>query len=157
MGVAKIPKSLALNPSLQGSDFPMKAIGEKAAVPFPTGRSFAMHEMAVVTSILDAVCERAQEEGASRIVSIDLRVGEMRDIHEPLLQKYFDYFSRGTLAEGVEVTMESVPLRFRCDQCGQVYGYDLDGDAMPRCPNHPHSGITVVSGTELSIEKIGVI
>ncbi|MEC4273644.1 hydrogenase maturation nickel metallochaperone HypA [Adlercreutzia sp. R25] len=112
--------------------------------------------MAVVTSILDAVCERAREEGAARVVSIDLRIGEMRDIHASLLQKYFDFFARGTLAEGVEVTMEMVPLRFRCDVCGRRYDYDFD-EGAPTCDEHPGASVTVVSGTELVIEKIGVM
>lgn len=115
-----------------------------------------MHEMAVVTSILDAVCERAQEEGATRVVSIDLRIGEMRDIHASLLQKYFDFFARGTMAEGVDVTMEMIPLRFQCDSCGRVYDYDFD-DGTPRCVDHPDATVTVVSGTELIIENIGVM
>lgn len=115
-----------------------------------------MHEMAVVTSIIDAVCERAQEEGATKVISIDLRIGEMRDIHASLLQKYFEFFARGTMAEGVEVTMEMVPLRFRCDSCGRLYDYDFD-DGAPFCEDHPESSVTVVSGTELIIEKIGVI
>lgn len=115
-----------------------------------------MHEMTVVTSILDAVCERAREEGATRVVTIDLRVGVMRDVHVSLLQKYFEFFARDTLAQGVEVRVEMVPLRFKCDVCGCVYEYDPSDD-MPRCAVHPQAAVTVVSGTELVIDQIGVV
>lgn len=140
--------------------------------------------MAVVTNIIDTVCSHAAEIGASRVVSLTLHVGEVRDIHEELLQRYFDHFSRGTAAEGIVVDMVVVPLRYRCDECGSVYGYDLKAERIlcpeplrslqdgplgcacghahprgerPRCLIHPNAGITVVSGTELFIEDIGVI
>lgn len=116
-----------------------------------------MHEMAVVTSIVDAVCEHAAALGAARVVTLTLRVGAARDIHEPLLQRYFDYFSRGTMAEGVEVTMVVIPVRYRCSRCGRVYDYDLDGDVEPGCGEHPDAPVALVSGTELSIENIGVV
>lgn len=156
-----------------------------------------MHEMAIVTSIIDSVCEHAVEIGANRVVKLTLYVGEVRDIHEPLLQRYFDHFSRCTIAEGVKVSMVTVPLRFCCDECGAVYGYDLVNERVlhpgslvdaggseeyvainpdryssdggrtcghahakgesPHCILHPEAEITVVSGTELYIEDIGVM
>lgn len=155
-----------------------------------------MHEMAVVSDIVDAICSRAEEIGASRVVSVRLRVGVMRDFHEVYLQRYFDFFSRETIAEGVKVSMDPVPIRYRCDCCGLEYGYDpyegkilfpdlpvedgpcsTDGllgrsgkdfsgadklvwageQDCPRCIVHPDAEISIVSGTELSIEEIGVI
>lgn len=116
-----------------------------------------MHEMAVVTSIIDAVCEHATALGATRVVALTLHVGAARDIHEPLLQRYFDYFSRGTMAEGVKVTMVTIPLRYRCAHCGRVYDYDLSANAEPACEQHPDAPVALVSGTELSIEDIGVV
>ena len=89
-----------------------------------------MHEMAVVTSIIDAICEKAAEEGATRVVACALHVGEIRDIHEDLLQKYFDWFSRGTAAEGVQVAMHVIPLRYQCQECGRIYGYNLKDERI---------------------------
>lgn len=141
-----------------------------------------MHEMSVVTSIVDAICEHAESIGASRVCAVRLAIGEMRDIHEPLLQRYFDFFSRETIAEGVDVEVEHVPVMLRCGECGGLYRYDhvrdlvfpaaagpgapareipigesLVSGAGPRCPEHPDAGAGLAGGTELSIESIGVI
>lgn len=141
-----------------------------------------MHEMAVVSDIVEVICERAEELDARQIVTLELHIGAMRDIHEPLLQRYFDFFSRGTIAEGVQVRVETIPLRYRCDVCGCEYEYDLKNGkvvsynagsqsdiqtknlaryleeaAAPCCALHPDGGVSLISGTELSIEKIGVI
>lgn len=134
-----------------------------------------MHEMAVVSAIIDAICEAAAEDGASEVLSCTLTVGAARDIHEDLLQTYFDWFSRGTAAEGVKVILNTVPLRYCCEECGRMYAFDLTeqriidpwGDPLPAqidpgpgsqpaCIAHPDARIRVVSGLELAIEEISV-
>lgn len=89
-----------------------------------------MHEMAIVTDILDAVCKHAQDAGASRITGITLVAGEVRDIHEDLLQGYVDWFGKGTIAEGATIKLLVQPLRFRCRECGEIYRYDLKRGAI---------------------------
>ena len=131
-----------------------------------------MHEMAVVRSIVDSISEHAERMGAARVASVTLNVGAARDFHEPLLQRYFDYFSRGTVAEGVKVDMVVIPLTYQCEECGAVYGYDIASERItaldrdeaespavgePRCLRHPGAAIRMLSGTELFIEEIGVI
>ncbi|MEG2726514.1 MAG: hydrogenase maturation nickel metallochaperone HypA [Eggerthellaceae bacterium] len=144
-----------------------------------------MHEMSIVTDIIKAVAKKAEELDATQVKTIVLQVGEVRDIHEDLLQRYFDYFSKGTVAEGVEVTMVVVPLRYACQQCSRVYGFDLyageikclDEEQLaklqeeslapdrpsakertsPHCPFHPHAPVDIVSGSELTIIEMGVI
>ena len=89
-----------------------------------------MHEMAIVTDILDAVCEHAKKAGAEKVVGLTLVAGEVRDIHEDLLQHYIDWFSRGTIAEGMKAKMIVQPLRFRCRECGEIYRYSLKKGAI---------------------------
>lgn len=89
-----------------------------------------MHEMAIVTDILDAVCAHAEQAGAQKVVGLTLVAGEVRDIHEDLLQHYIDWFSRGTIAEGMKAKMIVQPLRFRCRECGEIYRYSLKQGAI---------------------------
>lgn len=89
-----------------------------------------MHEMAIVTDILDAVCAHTEQAGAKKVVGLTLVAGEVRDIHEDLLQHYIDWFSRGTIAEGMKAKMIVQPLRFRCRECGEIYRYSLKQGAI---------------------------
>lgn len=129
-----------------------------------------MHEMAVITDIIDAVCREAKLAGAHRVVSITISVGEIRDFHEDLVQDYFNWFARGTLAEGAIITMNTIPLKYACDECGSIYHLDLPTMSVwsdsnqpvrfetepSRCPMHPDAETHIVSGNELFIEDIVV-
>ncbi len=56
-----------------------------------------MHELPITRAVLDIALEFAAKESATRVVSIDLRVGELRDLVEEWAQRYFDYVSKGTI------------------------------------------------------------
>ena len=135
-----------------------------------------MHEMAVVSYIIDAICEAAAEDGATKVLSCTLAAGAARDIHEDLLQTYFDWFSKGTAAEGVQVILNTIPIRYCCEICARMYAFDPKegritdpwGDPLPSekdpgtgsqplCPEHPDAKIRIVSGLELAIEEITVL
>jgi len=51
----------------------------------------------------------AQECKARRVVSIHLQVGELRDVVEEWVQRYFDYLSEGTIAEGSKLVFKRTP------------------------------------------------
>lgn len=139
-----------------------------------------MHEMALVTEMIAAIEEKAKEVEAERVCSVTLRVGEFRDIHLDLLQKYFEYFTRETVAEGMEVTADVVPARYVCERCGSVYHYDMaslgieresgpaasplpEGRAeetqsgRPHCFDHPDAQIRLITGLELEIIEMAVL
>jgi hydrogenase nickel incorporation protein HypA/HybF len=118
-----------------------------------------MHEMSYVSEIVKAACAKAKECGALRVVNMTLRVGVMRDFHQEFLDKYFEHFCKGTIAEGMEVTTEFVPAFVRCAECGVLYPVDTTAavGAYSRCPQHPQAAVSLVSGMELAIESLGVI
>ena len=59
-----------------------------------------MHELPVTKSILEAVLCHAQAVAAQKIVRIHLVVGELNEFKRERIQRYFDYLSRDTPAEG---------------------------------------------------------
>lgn len=136
-----------------------------------------MHEMSVVGAAVDAICQEAQAVGAEKVVMCRLLVGEARDFHEEFVQAYFDWFSKGTPAEGVKVIMDVAPLRYACDVCSHEYGYDVHESRIvfldpeeerehagdnggyseePQVFCHPGAGFHVTHGYELEIVEIGV-
>ena len=58
-----------------------------------------MHELSVTQSILEISLEYAQKNQANHIVAIHLQVGEVTDFDDEWIQRYFDFVSKGTLAE----------------------------------------------------------
>ncbi len=71
------------------------------------------------------------------------------------MQKYFDYLSEGTVAEGAKIKVEWVPIVLRCTECGEsfeVAAKELSGVACPKC--HIENKFSLVSGKEYQIKNM---
>jgi len=49
-----------------------------------------MHELSVMEGILNVVLKHARQNGVQRVVAVSLRVGEMTDLVDEWMQRYFD-------------------------------------------------------------------
>lgn len=116
-----------------------------------------MHELSLITALIDNVCETAHRSGAEEIRSIHLSVGVLRDFQPDLTQDCFKHFSRGTIAEDATLSIETIPLRLRCSICHAVYEIANPwGDIRALCSDHPNAGSVIVSGNELAIRSIEI-
>lgn len=98
----------------------------------------------------------AQENKARRVASIHLQVGELRDLTEEWMQRYFDYLSHGTIAEGGKVVIKRTPVTLKCVECTDSFNADIRHQNI-LCPVCGSAKIELVSGREFLIESIGVI
>ncbi len=113
-----------------------------------------MHELAVTKSILKLVLVHAEKNNASEILSIDLLIGEMRNLEEDWIQKYFDYISKGTMAEKARIHVRKLPVLFHCKQCSSDFSPNLKEDAKMLCTHCGSFEYDLVSGRELMVEKL---
>ena len=112
-----------------------------------------MHELAVTESLLQVVLRHADEGGAGKVVSISVRVGELSDVW---MQRYFDYLSRGTIAEGAIIRIERIPATFSCGGCGNVFPADPRTREAICCPFCASGEMTLVTGRECFVQQIEV-
>lgn len=115
-----------------------------------------MHELPVTESILNIVLKHAQANKVRKVVSIGLRVGEMSDLEDEWIQQYFDYLSKGTLAEGATLKIERVPVTVKCNACQTTYVIKIREQKDPCCPQCGSAGGTLVSGREYYIKDMEV-
>ena len=94
-----------------------------------------MHELPVTESILNIALKHANSNNVERIVSISLRIGELSDLVNEWVQRYFDYLSKDTIAEGAKLDIERSPVVFRCDRCEKSFQVDLKKIKEVICPN----------------------
>jgi len=120
------------------------------------GRVRNIHELAVTEDLLKVVLQYAEENQAHRVVSINLQVGELRDFTEEWMQRYFDYLSRETIAEGGKIVIKTIPVTMECLDCAHVFNADIRQDNL-LCPGCGGAKTKLVSGNEFLIESIGVI
>lgn len=116
-----------------------------------------MHELAVTQSILKLALSKTEEHNLSKVQKIFLQIGELRDIEEEWIQKYFSYVSKGTKAEGAQIKIEWIPSKLRCGGCGYVYRH-LPGDsAEPVCPMCGKKHFEVICGREFILKELEII
>ncbi len=119
-------------------------------------RSSVIHELAITEEVLKIVLKHAEDNRAQRVVSIKLQAGELRDLEEEWLQRYFDYLSDKTLAAGARIVLSKIPLELRCSSCADIFTADLR-QAQVICPACGGIENTLVRGNEFTIESIEVI
>lgn len=112
-----------------------------------------MHELSITKTMLDLVVEQAQENGAKKVEGIHLVIGEMSGVVDDCVQFYFDFLSKGTIAEGAQLSFRKVTPKAQCRGCGKEF--TLNGlDWI--CPHCQTTRIDIVEGKELYLESIEV-
>ena len=84
-----------------------------------------MHELSITEHLLDQCIREARAQGASRIRTIRLCIGQLKGIVPDCIQIYLDMLSEGTIAEGARIEAEFPPVRVLCRDCG------LEGEITP--------------------------
>lgn len=114
-----------------------------------------MHELPVTEKILEIALSHAAKNKAKRIFSITLKVGGLTDLQGNWLQRYFDYLSRGTIAEGAELIIIPGGVQLRCDHCRtliETTREKLQDEICPHCGSV--DGLSIFSGREYFIEEM---
>ena len=112
-----------------------------------------MHEFAITQSILSIVLEKAKEAQASKIININLTIGELTGIVDECVQFYFEVLSRDTIAAQATLSFNRPPTKIRCRNCATTFSPD---DLDWTCPNCREQKIDIVSGRECYVSSIEV-
>jgi len=116
-----------------------------------------MHELQVTERILDIAVKHAAGHDVNRIVRIHLKIGELSDLEDEWIQRYFDYLSKGTLAEEAKLVIERAPIVLSCEGCGTSYEIQKQGLDSPECPDCGGTSSRLVSGREYVVKNIEVM
>jgi len=106
---------------------------------------------------LSIALKHAEANQVSRIISIQLKVGELSDLEDEWMQKYFDYLSRDTIAGNAKLEIERMPVTMQCDDCEHSFSIDIRQIQQVTCPECAGSKCTLTSGREYHIKDMKVI
>ena len=133
-----------------------------------------MHELALADAVITTALDAARKKGMTRILRIDVRVGELQRIETEL----FEFALKQVLPKteprltGTEITLAIEPARFRCRACSRAFTLDdTSGPAgerqaeaihfIPelahaylRCPDCHSPDFEVTEGRGVSIQAI---
>jgi hydrogenase nickel incorporation protein HypA/HybF len=130
-----------------------------------------MHELSLAGAVIDTAERHA---AGRRVLLIQLRLGELRQVVPDSLAFYFEHVARGTLCEGATLEYETVPATLGCRECGATWDLAATlgspsaawGQSPPghvaapqmsfRCRRCGAADVAVQSGDEFEIESIEV-
>ena len=73
-----------------------------------------MHELGIMTGVMEAVQESAKQAGATSVLKVNLSVGEMTEAIEDALVFAFEALSENTMVQGAELQITMVKPKSRC-------------------------------------------
>ena len=112
-----------------------------------------MHELGIMTGVLEAVETSAKAAGATSVLKVTLSVGEMTEAIEDALRFAFEILREGTLCENAELEVNIIRPKSHCFECGAVYEHDRFHMLCPECNSF---ATELIAGKELQIDSIEV-
>lgn len=111
-----------------------------------------MHELSIVTYVIDQITEVAKANDISHISSVTLEFGEVSGVVPEFLVDCWNWYAKKTpLIEGAQMICETLPAVTWCDACKSTYPTLQYGKTCPHCG----SGHTwLQQGKEMNIKQI---
>ena len=110
-----------------------------------------MHEIAIVSSLFEIIDRQVAEHRIESISRVHLKVGELASVEPMTLTACFEVLAEGSVAQGAELVIESLPVMARCAPCDalfRVVKYQF------QCPTCRGDAVDLVSGKELYIDSL---
>jgi hydrogenase nickel incorporation protein HypA/HybF len=112
-----------------------------------------MHELSITEGILKIAVDEAQKHNARKVSVIKVKMGQLSDLLPDCINYYFDIISKGTIAEGAAISIERIPAKAKCDECGGFSKLDIRNF---RCENCGSQKLKIIQGNEFYIDSLEV-
>jgi len=113
-----------------------------------------MHELSIISSVVDTVVESVQKYPGARVKEVRLRVGALTSVIEDSLQFCYGIATDDTPLEGSRLVVNIVPVTVHCDACGAEG--PIESLQSFRCSQCGEPAEDVRHGRELEIESIEI-
>jgi hydrogenase nickel incorporation protein HypA/HybF len=109
-----------------------------------------MHELSLADAIVQ-IC-RGHARGR-RVVTVEMRIGRLRQVVPDALEFAFALVAQGTELEGAELAIEDVPVRVTCRTCAA----ETEVEAFPLvCWRCGGLDVEVVAGEEFYVDSLEI-
>ena len=114
----------------------------------------AMHEVAIMTETVAIACASAEQQNATKIVGLTMRIGAMSGVVPEALSFAFEAVAGRTIAEQAKLIIETVPVTCYCAQCDRPF---TPPDLFDECPLCGNLSQQILSGKEVELKSLEVI
>jgi hydrogenase nickel incorporation protein HypA/HybF len=113
-----------------------------------------VHELSIVSSIVDSVTEALAAYPGARVKEVRLRVGALASVIEDSLQFCYGIATEETPLAGSKLIVKNLPVVAFCLKC--TAEVELSGVQSFRCPRCEEPVSDLRQGRELEIESIEI-
>ena len=116
-----------------------------------------MHEFSVAAAMVRAVLDSLKGHDFEKILSVEVKVGELTHINPDQLSFGFEAASKGTPLEGAELKINQIPGELACRRCSRTLSFS-PGE-IPGIPTTcPSCGgdLEIRAGEELGVESVKI-
>jgi hydrogenase nickel incorporation protein HypA/HybF len=113
-----------------------------------------MHELSIVSSVVDTVTDSLTAYPGARVQEVRLRVGALASVVVDSLEFCWGIATEGTPLEGSRLIVKNVPVVLHCAACDA--DVELDGVQSFRCPRCGEPSYDLRQGRELEIESFEI-
>jgi len=114
--------------------------------------------------ILETVLDAAKQNGAEKVLEINLKIGELTFLNPEQLRFAFSILSEGTVAEDATLRIETVKPRIQCSSCGYEGPIEYDGPEYHllgvalslKCGRCGSAEVEITSGRECSVKDFRI-
>lgn len=110
-----------------------------------------MHELAVCQSMIAQVGEIAASHGGGSVLRVEVHIGPLSGVEPKLLADAFPFACAGTVAEGAELSIDTLPIRVACSRCGMESDVTVNRLVCNTCGDFR---TRVISGDELLLARV---
>ena len=113
-----------------------------------------MHELGIMTGVMEAATTSAREAGATRLLKVTLSIGEMTEaIEDALLFAFEALRETDPFTSDDEIDIHMIRPKSRCLECGAQFEHDRFHMFCPECDSF---ATELICGRELQIDSIEV-
>ena len=123
-----------------------------------------MHEFSAATSIVETVLRSSREKGATRVLVVELEIGELTFLNPDQLSFWIKEGLKRTLAGDCELHFKSIKPVVRCQDCGHRGNLPVRNDPLRHyslpvfvCPSCGSAHIVIEKGKECLIRRIQIL
>jgi hydrogenase nickel incorporation protein HypA/HybF len=113
-----------------------------------------MHELSIISSVVDSVIESLEKYPGARVTEVRLKVGALAAVVEDSLQFCYGLATDETPLEGSRLVIKILPVMVHCEACGT--DGEIESLQSFRCPHCGEPANDIRQGRELEIDAIEI-
>lgn len=120
-----------------------------------------MHELSVMSQIVDSILDEAKKRNASRVEEVELQIGEYTMLGEEQLKFAYEVLSKDTILQGSKLKVGHIRGKIKCS-CGFEGAVETSQDSPHRvvpileCPKCKGAA-EITEGRECVIRNIRMV